>query len=159
MNQTPQQNAKNCKNYSKYFYILFHNKMITDGDHLSLEDVQCEPIFRFDRMGLANKGKYHTFVIVDPDAPVGFWIHQCLYNIPEDRINYGKTLLPYFPPTPPSGTGEHRYFCILYEQKDMITKDVEVNGRGFARYADFTKLLGCSMLPKASKFFICEFEG
>ena len=147
-----------AKNYSKYFYVLFGKTNVNDGIELDLQTVLQTPTYNFDRMGLANKGKYHTLVIVDPDAPAGFWIHQCIYDIPADNITYGKTFYDYMPPNPPAGTGNHRYFCILYEQKDKIGEKLEAGKRAFGRYGEFTKKLRVGLMPKASKFFICEYE-
>ena len=159
MNSNLSKNIENikAKNYSKYFYVLFGQTIVNDGVELDLQVVLQEPTYRFDRMGLANRGKYHTLVMVDPDAPVGFWIHQCIYDIPGDNIAYGKVFYDYAPPSPPAGTGKHRYFCILYEQKGQIGDKLDAGKRAFKKYGDFTRKLKVGLMPKASKFFICEY--
>ena len=175
MNSNLARNIANtaAKNYSKYFYVLFGQTVVNDGIELDLQVVLQEPTYRFDRMGLANRGKYHTLVMVDPDAPVGFWIHQCIYDIPGDNIAYGNVFYDYAPPSPPAhrqlccqhghtpkggvGTGKHRYFCILYEQKGQIGDKLDAGKRAFKKYGDFTRKLKVGLMPKASKFFICEY--
>ena len=148
------------KNYSKFLYVMFGNNNIRDGEHMPLFSVQNEPKIHYSEI-FSNKqkiDKYYTFIIVDPDAPTGFHIHQCIYNIPGDKIQKGPVLLPYYPPSPPKGTGEHRYFCILYEQSAPITQIPTVNKdkRAYKKFADFTKKLTTIITPIASKFFICE---
>ena len=150
-------------NYSKFFYVIFEkNNNIEDGVHMPLFSVQTEPKIHYSEI-FPNKQKndiYYTFIIVDPDAPTGPHIHQCIYNIPGDKVQKGTVLLPYYPPTPPKGSGEHRYFCILYEQSAIITKTPVVNKdkRAYKNFDVFKKKLGTKITPIASKFFICHYE-
>jgi phosphatidylethanolamine-binding protein (PEBP) family uncharacterized protein len=151
------------QNYSKFLYVMFENNNIEDRVHMPLLAVQNEPKIHYSEI-FSNKkkiDKYYTFIIVDPDAPTGFHIHQCIYNIPGDNVKKGITLLPYYPPTPPKGSGEHRYFCILYEQEAMITKPPIINKekRAYKKFDDFKKKLKMKIIPIASKFFICSYEG
>ena len=142
---------------------MFGNNNIEDGVHMPLFAVQNEPKIHYSGI-FPNKQKiykYYTFIIVDPDAPTGPHIHQCIYNIMGDKVQKGTVLLPYYPPTPPKGSGEHRYFCILYEQSAQIIKLPVVNKdkRAYKKFDDFTKKIGTKILPIASKFFICHYEG
>jgi phosphatidylethanolamine-binding protein (PEBP) family uncharacterized protein len=151
------------QNYSKFLYVMFGKNSIQDGVHMPLFAVQTEPKIHYSEI-FPNRqkiDKYYTFIIVDPDAPTGFHIHQCIYNIPGDKVQKGTVLLPYYPPTPPKGSGEHRYFSILYEQADMITKPPVVNKdkRAYKKFDVFKKKLGTKITPIASKFFICQYEG
>jgi phosphatidylethanolamine-binding protein (PEBP) family uncharacterized protein len=149
------------KNYSKFLYVMFGSNNIRDGEHLPLFAVQNEPEIHYSEI-FPNRqkiDKYYTFIIVDPDAPTGPHIHQCIYNIPGDNVQKGTILLPYYPPTPPKGSGEHRYFCILYEQAVMITKPPVINkeNRAYKKFDDFKKKIRTDITPIASKFFICEY--
>ena len=141
---------------------MFGNNSIQDGVHMPLFAVQNEPKIHYGEI-FPNRqkiDKYYTFIIVDPDAPTGPHIHQCIYNIPGDKVHKGTVLLPYYPPTPPKGSGEHRYFCILYEQAKKITKLPVINKekRAYKKFIDFTKKIGTKITPIASKFFICTYE-
>jgi len=161
MNNTFKINTE-AKNYSKLFYVIYGDQTVNDGDFFPLDAVQRAPLIRFDRMGNANKGKFHTIIIVDPDAPVGFHVHLCLYDIPGDNMNYGKVFYGYSPPNPPAGSGperdgKHRYYCILYEQTEKIDKELVGEQRGFKKYDDFRGLLGVGLNPKASKYFVCQY--
>lgn len=142
---------------------MFGDNSIQDGVHMPLFAVQTEPKIHYSEI-FPNRqkiDKYYTFIIVDPDAPTGPHIHQCIYNIPGDKVHKGTVLLPYYPPTPPKGTGEHRYFCILYEQSEKIMKPPVINKekRAYKKFIDFTKKIGTKIIPIASKFFICSYEG
>ena len=142
---------------------MFGTKNIRDGEHMPLFVVQNEPKIHYSAI-FPNRqkiDKYYTFIIIDPDAPTGPHIHQCIYNIPGDNVQKGTVLLPYYPPTPPKGSGEHRYFCILYEQAAMITKPPVINKerRAYKKFIHFTKKIGTKITPIASKYFICSYEG
>lgn len=148
------------KNYSKFLYVMFGSNNIRDGEHLPLFAVQTEPKIHYSEI-FPNRqkiDKYYTFIIVDPDAPTGFHIHQCIYNIPGDKVQKGTVLLPYYPPTPPKGSGEHRYFCIVYEQSALITKPPVINKekRAYKKFDVFKKKIGTIITPIASKYFICQ---
>jgi len=156
-------NWNKLQNYSKFFYVMFGNNNIQDGVHMPLSSVQNEPKIHYSEI-LSNHqkiDKYYTFIIVDPDAPAGFMIHQCIYNIPGDKVKNGIVLYPYHPPSPPKGTGQHRYFCILYEQSMMISKHPVINKdkRAYKKFDYFKKKLGISITPIASKFFVSQYEG
>jgi len=158
-------NNVKVKNFSRYLTVHFKvsNKTVNDDVLFKLSDVEYAPIVRFDLMGKSNVGKWHTFIIVDPDAPVGFHIHECIYNIPEGDFDKGKIFYAYSHPNPPEGSGPysdgvHRYYCIIYEQKAKIDEDLGIGReRGFSTYKDFTKLLKTILYPKASKFFKCKY--
>ena len=89
---------------------IIHNKLYP------LEQTQKEPIVQF------NKSKLCTIVMVDPDAPMAKvkgqsfgWLHWLVVN---SNINEPITL--YNGPKPPSGSGIHRYFIYLFEQKEPM---------------------------------------
>ena len=57
--------------------------------------------------------------MVDPDAPSctnpskKYYLHWL-------KINNNDNVMPFVPPTPPKGSGEHRYYIILYEQSHHL---------------------------------------
>ena len=87
-----------------------------DGDDVSPD---------LDWFGIPEGTASLAFIMDDPDAPVGTWIHWVLYNIPADMpgLQLGITgvgmdgtnswgTTGYGGPCPPGGT--HRYFFKLY---------------------------------------------
>ncbi|XP_041066128.1 phosphatidylethanolamine-binding protein 4 [Carcharodon carcharias] len=76
----------------------------------------------------AKQDKNYILIMVDPDAPskknpkYRFWRHWLVTNISGKDLRvgmiHGTVLSEYRPPTPPSGTGYHRYQFCLYEQPD-----------------------------------------
>jgi len=79
-----------------------------------------------------------AFIMDDPDAPVGTWIHWVLYNIPADMpgLQLGMTgvgvdgtnswgTAGYGGPCPPGGT--HRYFFKLYALDLSLELEAGVN--------------------------------
>lgn len=54
----------------------------------------------------------------DPDTLKGTFIHWLKINITGNDIKTGNIILPYKAPSPPKGTGIHRYIFELYEQTE-----------------------------------------
>lgn len=97
------------------FKVYIHNKKIIDGMNLSLDTAKIEPSIKFNR----NPNKYYTIIMVDPDAPsrnnayLKYWLHLLI-------INNNFAVKEYEPPSPPKGSGKHRYFIYLYEQQEKL---------------------------------------
>ena len=74
------------------------------------------------RLNEVEPEKLYTIVIWDPDAPrQPSFLHWLVVNIPGGSVQTGDTIQPYYPPSPPSGSGEHRYYGGLYEQSGRIS--------------------------------------
>ena len=74
------------------------------------------------RMDEAQPDKLYTIIIWDPDAPHDpSFLHWLVTNIPGGDISHGRVIQPYTPPSPPAGSGEHRYYVGLYEQSQRIS--------------------------------------
>ncbi|XP_041477692.1 phosphatidylethanolamine-binding protein 4-like [Lytechinus variegatus] len=76
------------------------------------------PLVRYER---ASGEDFYTLLMIDPDAPQSPWLHWLVMNIKGDDLNdfgdlKGDTVTEYAPPTPPAGSGYHRYFFYLYYQ-------------------------------------------
>jgi phosphatidylethanolamine-binding protein (PEBP) family uncharacterized protein len=73
--------------------------------------VQSEP-----RVSWRNGGGLTTFLCWDPDAPAASWLHWLVINCSGDSLASGTTIVPWAPPSPPPGTGTHRYeFAVLQQ--------------------------------------------
>lgn len=73
------------------------------------------------RMNEVQPDKLYTIVIWDPDAPKSpSFLHWLVTNIPGGDISQGNVVQPYYPPSPPAGSGEHRYYVGLYEQSGRL---------------------------------------
>ena len=70
---------------------------------------------------------YVSVVMFDPDAPSragdgsgpgasGPWLHALWTGCDGDTAS-GEAVVEYNPPTPPTGTGEHRYVFVQFKQK------------------------------------------
>ncbi len=136
--------------------LQFKDINVSNGQFMYLSEVQDSPRFGFT----LQENKYYTFIIVDPDAPVGFHIHQCIYNISLNEK--GTMYYVYSPPSPPVKTGpnkdgRHRYFCIVYEQDRKIDWRLQFCGeRGFKSYDEFKGLLGVVLKGVVYKYFVCQ---
>ncbi|KAI7848607.1 phosphatidylethanolamine-binding protein [Circinella umbellata] len=95
------------------------------GNELSLQDTIHPPDIFFLP---ADESEFYTLMLIDPDAPSAQdnhyspFRHWIVTNIPGSapQIN-GSTanqLSSYYKPSPPKGTGFHRYIFFLYKQKD-----------------------------------------
>lgn len=83
----------------------------------------------------AKGGASYVVIIVDPDAPSRsnpqrkFWRHLLVVDVPGEDLQTGKSLSgrilsEYRPPTPPKGTGYHRYQVLVYMQNPSTTLDL-----------------------------------
>lgn len=89
------------------------NNLRRRGNTLRAPDVQLNE---------ADPAKLYTIVIWDPDAPhAPSFLHWMVTNIPGGDISRGQVVQAYYPPTPPAGSGDHRYYVGLYEQPGKIT--------------------------------------
>lgn len=73
------------------------------------------------RMNEVEPDKLYTIVIWDPDAPKSpSFLHWLVTNIPSGDVSQGNIIQPYYPPSPPEGSGTHRYYIGLYEQSGRL---------------------------------------
>ncbi|CAH6419046.1 Phosphatidylethanolamine-binding protein [uncultured virus] len=87
------------------------------------------PLADLDELGVAwdvAPGMTYTLIIYDVDAPSpddsrnSPFLHLLLANIPGNNIAASTVIAPYMPPNPPTGSGQHRYMIVLYNQKFLI---------------------------------------
>ncbi len=91
---------------------------------------------------------------IDPDAPAGDWVHWLVYDIPQNVLELAEGETPpgkqlrndfgnpkYEGPSPPRGTGVHRYFFTVYALP-------EVNLQGITKQ-NFVETMNKKSLAKA----------
>ena len=83
------------------------------GQELSKKNAAPQPKVNFS----GTAGKLYTLIMVDPDAPAADWLHWLVINN-DDTGSKKEQLVPYNPPTPPSGI--HRYIFYLCEQSGPL---------------------------------------
>jgi phosphatidylethanolamine-binding protein (PEBP) family uncharacterized protein len=64
-----------------------------------------------------------TLIVWDPDAAPESraWLHWLVTNIQGGELTGGHEVVPWAPPTPPAGTGVHRYIFGLFQQGWPLT--------------------------------------
>ena len=104
--------------------VTFDRKKINHEEFIDLSLVQHEPTLKFDKI----PGKLYTIIMVDPDAPSNSnpiyrnWLHWMI-------VNTTDTIAPFHPSNPSTGTGKHRYYFYLFEQKYPIKKNLTFSSR------------------------------
>lgn len=103
--------------YSNKITISF-NKPVKCGEKLEKNITENHPQIEWNK----DPNKIYTIIMFDPDAPSPKnptkknFLHWLI-------INNDKTINSYTPPSPPHGSGNHRYFVAIFEQDDNI-KDI-----------------------------------
>jgi len=96
---------------------------------------------------LGNYNAPYLLTMLDPDAPAGTWTHYI-------AIMKDKTLLKepykYRPPSPPPGSGTHRYIFQAYELPTGIEVNTYVNvlTSDYKGHDYFVKVLAPFLLNK-----------
>lgn len=92
----------------------------------------------------------YAIICWDPDAPNKSFLHWMIINCKGADNSDGIVVAPWSPPSPPPGTGEHRYIIGLFMQNGPI--DIpEITERGAFNPTIFASQNG--LLPVAYKGF------
>ncbi|KAF9160838.1 Phosphatidylethanolamine-binding protein 4 [Actinomortierella ambigua] len=145
--------------------VSYGGQDVVLGNTLAVADTQREPNVSFLPDNPADK---YTLMLVDPDAPsrrdpkFRQWRHWVKTNISMDSstgltsVRNGQTLTSYNGPSPPAGSGPHRYVFLLYKQSPnsdagMLSTNMSENRSMFkaAQFADQARL----QLVGANYFF------
>lgn len=130
-------NIKKCANMTG-LQVTYQNKLIHDGEILTKEETLIKPNLIYEK----KNNKYYTVIMVDPDAPnknnpiYKYWLHWLTINNTEEIIEYQG-------PNPPhpieSGSGKHRYYILIFEQKDKIIINEPIKQRSQFNLFNFMK--------------------
>ena len=100
------------------FSVIIDDIIVRDGLFIPLDKTKKTPKINFDRY----PSEKYTIVTIDPDAPsrknpiYKYWLHLLI-------INNDQKVIPYESPSPPKGSGKHRYIFYLLKQQNTINKN------------------------------------
>lgn len=121
----------NNANFDELFVGFDPDNEVLFGNTLKLDNVQTPPYLNLETF---TDSKYHTLVMVDPDAPsrqnpiYGEWLHWLMTDIPKGQgIWDGKQVMDFSPSGPPQGTGKHRYVFLLFSHNEEIGPGIGFN--------------------------------
>lgn len=107
--------------------------------------------------------KYYTLVMLDPDAPskkepkFRSWLHWLVINIRDGLVANGTDVMPYMPPTPPKGSGKHRYVFLVFQQEkrqkivDTIKKRSKFSINDYASKNSLSRVAGFTYFTTEAK--------
>lgn len=137
--------------------IKFGSRDIQPGATVHKRDATHKPQIEFK-----SEAKYMHLVMVDPDAPSAdqhtfrSWLHWMVLNIPDGAIQDGEEIIEYAPPTPPKGTGKHRYVFAIFGS-DAKLKSQTIHERAKWSMNSFMKHHHLSD-PIGVSYFLTEHE-
>lgn len=100
-----------------------------------------------------ESNKFYTIIMIDPDAPsrkkpiYKYWLHYLV-------VNNHKMIVDYYPPSPPSKSGEHRYYILVFEQQNIINDKLNIIDRKNFNCKQFVSKYGLKLVHKMK--FITE---
>lgn len=108
------------------FQITISDTIIKNGLIIPFDKSQSRPDIKFNK----SPDEYYTIIMVDPDAPSRqnpinkYWLHLLI-------VNNNSEIVKFEPPSPPTGSGNHRYVFFLLKQSGVLhgSKLKSVNGR------------------------------
>lgn len=111
--------------------VSFENYTVNLGNELNLKHLKSPPHVHWD----GDSDALYTLVMIDPDAPSRFqytereYKHWIVINIKGTDVKKGKTIVSYFPPSPPPSMGLHRYVFLLFKQEEALKDSVSNESR------------------------------
>jgi phosphatidylethanolamine-binding protein (PEBP) family uncharacterized protein len=81
-------------------------------------------------------GTFYTLLCWDPDASQaagqgGSFLHWLVINCTGTDVSSGKEITDWVPPTPPKGSGQHRYIFGLFQQSGQLSMEPSDNRKDF----------------------------
>jgi phosphatidylethanolamine-binding protein (PEBP) family uncharacterized protein len=138
---------------------------VSCGAPLEIADTEKQPIVTWNEV---SQDAGYTLMMVDPDAPspenptLADYRHWLVVNIQGrylvDGMLYGEVLTNYMGPSPPQGSGYHRYFLYLFKQpNESMHFDAVPASRSQFNPEEFANKYNLGE-PVAVNFFIAEFQ-
>lgn len=133
--------------YKNNINVSYQGRALNYGESVTKEEAQAVPVVNYNK----EPGKLYTLIMVDPDAPSAknpiyrYWLHWLIVN--QSINSNGNVVNRYMGPTPPKGSGTHRYYICVLEQNGPISGLQELprekfNISQFVRENDLT-LISC----------------
>ena len=94
--------------------VINYPTFVVENNTVTKESVVETPKITLDPVYLSS------LVMYDPDASIPQWLHYLVINIPNGDISKGYVVRPYARPTPPVGSGTHRYIFEQLEQTEPL---------------------------------------
>ncbi|XP_060594088.1 protein D3-like isoform X2 [Ruditapes philippinarum] len=129
--------------------VSFDGEQLVCGKPSTKEKTSVKPTVELKH---ADKNAQYTVLMLDPDAPshslegLNFYLHWANINDivfqNHQKAKAGSTLMNYMGPSPPKGTGAHRYQMIVFEsteQNGNIELDRDITDRKHFKLYDFVK--------------------
>ena len=105
-----------------------HLKASDLGDTLTIEQAQSEPHTYWKH---PPPSIFYTLVCWDPDAAEKSWLHWLVINCDGPDPTTGDIIVDWSPPSPPKGSGLHRYIFGLFQQVGKLTIPPMKSSGGF----------------------------
>ena len=96
--------------------VLYNNLEIKNGMFITPKETRLEPKIEY----YAKPNSLYTLIMHDPDAVGGNLIHWIIVNIDGNNLHTGYELLKYKGPSPPPGSGRHKYIFLFFKQNSRI---------------------------------------
>ncbi|CAI2167833.1 9476_t:CDS:2 [Funneliformis geosporum] len=141
--------------------VKYGEKSLELGNEFTINETKNTPSIEFVA---EDENSRYTLLMVDPDAPSRAtpknreWRHWIIGNIPHSgNLSEATVITSYNGPTPPPGTGFHRYVFLLYRQPDSHLEFQAVpSPRGGFKARLFAEQHGLQLV--AANFFLCKNE-
>jgi len=136
--------------------VSYGSHAVTDGIELTKTQTHSAPEVKIQ----ADDSTLVTLLMTDPDAPSrenpvrAEWMHWAVANIEAGDVSSGDTVVEYNGPSPPPGTGKHRYIFTAYAQTQGRIKVTAPSGRNNFDSKAFASTHHLTAL--ASTQFVCQ---
>ena len=150
--------------FSVYYITMNNNRYseayVNAGNTLEVSQAKSRPTINFPK----QQDQLYTIAMVDPDAPNGRkpssenqYFHWLIINVRgSSLLSSGQTLVEYHGPSPPRGTGPHRYVFLAYQQQGRIsTSSLNCRQECYYNIAKFAKENNMGD-PIAGNYFFAE---